>query len=329
MNTILKVGGVPEHFNLPWRIAIEECTNDGKEDEDDVHASWKDYPEGTGKMVNDLRDGSLDVALLLSEGAVAGIAKGGGFKIVDYCVSTPLLWGIHVATANASLHCIADTYNLRYAVSRLGSGSHIMAFVHAQQQGWDTDSLQFVIVDTLQGAITALTEGRADVFLWEKFTTQPQVDAGIFRRVGELSASWPAFSVCISDTALARHGSSFASLITRFQNEVVKLRARPDVSSIIAKRFGLEDAAVSEWLSITEWVTKPHNQRPSLTEVLTPIVATLMSLELIPPSFALQSALHEQSLSAATSPSAATATATAAAAVAPSCIMNMMITPKH
>jgi hypothetical protein len=45
--------------------------------------------------------------------------------------------------------------------------------------------LQFEIINTIDGAVEALTSGTADYFMWERFMTKPLVDKGIFRRVGD------------------------------------------------------------------------------------------------------------------------------------------------
>ena len=60
----LKVGGVPEHFNLPWRLAIE----DGKFREFGLNLHWADMGGGTGQMIRGLETKSIDIAVLLTEG---------------------------------------------------------------------------------------------------------------------------------------------------------------------------------------------------------------------------------------------------------------------
>ena len=133
-------------------------------------------------MAAALRAGELDAAMLLTEGAVAGAAQG-GFKIVSLYTVSPLIWGIHVP-AGSDLRNVEDVRGRRYAISRRGSGSHLMSFVHAREQGWSTDDLDFVVVGTLQGAIDAFTSGKADVFFWEKFMTQAA------RRLRKVQARW-------------------------------------------------------------------------------------------------------------------------------------------
>src|SRR5690606_154661 len=179
----LRIGGVPEHFNLPWRKVVAS----GRLRHAGVEATWQDFPGGTGAMGQALNDDSLDVAMLLTEGAVAGIANGGTYRIVGRFTDTPLIWGIHVPAASP-LRSIEDLRGARYAISRHGSGSHLMAFAHARSRGWPVGELRFVPVGGLDGAIEAFEQRAAEVFLWEKFMTKPLVDAGRFRRIGEFSA---------------------------------------------------------------------------------------------------------------------------------------------
>jgi ABC-type nitrate/sulfonate/bicarbonate transport system substrate-binding protein len=165
---------------------------------------------------------------------------------------SPLLWGIHVP-ADSRLTSVADVCGARYAISRRGSGSHLMAVVHAQAQGWPVTGLDFVTIGNLDGAVEAFAAGTADVFFWEKFMTQPVVDAGRFRRVGEFAAPWPAFVVCVADAAGAEQGDALVRSLTLVLGEAGALRARPDAAAVIAARYGLAPSAVTQWLAATRW----------------------------------------------------------------------------
>ena len=68
MKTI-KIAGVPEHFNLPWHL----CLENGEFEEAGIDLQWTDVPEGTGKMSQMLRDGETDIAVILTEGIVKSI----------------------------------------------------------------------------------------------------------------------------------------------------------------------------------------------------------------------------------------------------------------
>ena len=89
----IKIAGVPEHFNLPWHLAIEN----GDFEKENIDLQWTDVPEGTGKMCQMLRDGSTDIAVILTEGIVKDIVAGNPSKIVQVYVESPLVW------ANVSL----------------------------------------------------------------------------------------------------------------------------------------------------------------------------------------------------------------------------------
>jgi ABC-type nitrate/sulfonate/bicarbonate transport system substrate-binding protein len=238
---------------LPWHLALEA----GRFAASQVDVSWRDFPDGSGAMAKALRQGELHAALLLTEGAIAGIADGGGFRIASLYTDSPLLWGIHVP-ASSRFRSVGDLRGARYAVSRQGSGSHLMAVVHAREQGWSVDDLEFVTVRNLSGAVDAFGAGAADVFFWEKFMTKPLVDAGKFRRIGEFSAPWPAFVACVADAAGAERHAAFGLALTAVLDEARALRARSDAASLIAARYGLLVADVVEWLATTRWSDRVH-----------------------------------------------------------------------
>lgn len=259
----LSIGGVPEHFNVPWRrlVGSRRLADAG------LSATWQDFPGGTGAMGAALNEGTLDVAMLLTEGAVAGIANGGTYRIVSRYTDTPLIWGIHVP-AGSDLRHIEDLRGRRYAISRYGSGSHLMAFAHARQMGWPVGELQFVVVGGLDGAIDAFGQGKADVFLWEKFMTKPLVDDGRFRRVGEFSAPWPAFVVCASSQALEEKSSDIRTALDQVFAEAERFAASSSAADAIARDHGLlaEDAA--EWLRTTRWASGAGIDDGALAECL-------------------------------------------------------------
>jgi len=66
---VIRVGGVPEHFNAPWHTAAAQ----GHFDAAGFEVEWTDFPGGTGAMTNALRAGEIDIALALTEGLVADL----------------------------------------------------------------------------------------------------------------------------------------------------------------------------------------------------------------------------------------------------------------
>jgi ABC-type nitrate/sulfonate/bicarbonate transport system substrate-binding protein len=244
----LRIGGVPEHFNLPWHLALQ-----GRRFEPlGIDVTWRDYAGGSGAMAKALADGELDAALLLTEGAVAAVTDGVSLDILSLYTDSPLVWGIHVPAASR-FRAVAELEGARYAISRTGSGSHLMAFVHARAQGWNVTRLTLVAVGNLDGAVAAFEAGRADVFFWEKFMTKPLVDAGKFRRVGEFAAPWPAFVVCASRAIDAEQRAALAHVVDVVLQEASALRKRTDAAQLIATRYGLESADAEQWLASTRF----------------------------------------------------------------------------
>ena len=280
----ITVGGVPEHFNLPWHLGMEA----GVPTRIGVALTWRDYPDGSGAMAAALRAGELDAALLLTEGAVAGVANGGGFKIASLYTESSLIWGIHVPARSRFLN-VSDIRGSRYAISRLGSGSHLMACVHARSQGWPADALELVTVRNLAGAVAAFANDTADAFFWEKFMTKPLVDDGRFRRVGEFLAPWPAFVLCVADGVGAPQRAALRKLLGAILDEAQALAARPDAPATIGQRYSLEPTDVEEWLRATRWARDVAIAPRDLVRV----TAALKNLQLVPAKFEPEDAMTE------------------------------------
>jgi ABC-type nitrate/sulfonate/bicarbonate transport system substrate-binding protein len=246
--TSLKIVGVPEHFNLPWHL----CLENGEFEKENIDLHWTDVPEGTGKMCQMLRDGSTDIAVILTEGIIKDIVNGNPSKIVQVYVESPLIWGIHVA-AHSTFQNLADLENSKAAISRHGSGSQLMAYVNAKNQGWETSKLQFEIVNTLDGGVTALTEGRADYFMWERFMTKPLVDKGIFRRLADCPTPWPCFVIAVREEVLAKQPETINRLLEIINAKTQNFKGIPNIVNLLATTYNQKTEDIKEWLSLTNW----------------------------------------------------------------------------
>ena len=248
MKTI-RIGGVPEHFNYAWYLGLKNNFFKDK----GINLRWVDCPGGTGEMTEALRTNSIDMAVVLTEGIVKAISDGLSSKIVQTYVESPLIWGIHVAN-NAPYQTLSELKNTQAAISRLGSGSHLMAYINAQQLGWNTEQdLKFKIIKNLEGGVRALSNGDADYFLWEKFTTKPFVDEGIFRRIGECPTPWPCFVIAARDELINSDSSSLKTILEIINTITKKFKTIPEIDQIISKRYEQKKPDVQQWLSQTEW----------------------------------------------------------------------------
>ncbi len=266
------VAGVPEHFNLPWHLAIES----GKFKDTGIELRYQEFGGGTGAMMKELREREIDIAIVLSEGCVKDIVKGNPCRIVKVYVESPLIWGIHVS-AKSEITSEEEIQGQRYAISRFGSGSHLMAIVDASERGWPTDDLKFERVRNLEGARKALANSDADIFLWEKFTTAPYVRNGEFRCVGERRTLWPAFSVCVREEVLKNQKDDVVKILKIINDECSELMANPSACEVISKRYKLRFEAVKEWFAQTTWST--DFEQP--VEALATVKRYLKKLDLI------------------------------------------------
>ncbi len=243
-----KIGGVPEHFNLPWRNAIE----DGAFQRIGAELHWSDMTGGTGQMIKGLHAGSLDIAVLLTEGITRAILKGLDAKILSVYVKSPLCWGIHVPT-DGSIAQVESLSHGTFAISREGSGSHLMTYVKAQQEQWDLSSLKFNVVGDVYGGIWALNHGEADAFLWEKYTTSPFVAKGNCRLLDEVYTPWPCFVIAVKADLLVENSDLLHQIVQIVQGEARKLKTSANAVEQFAWRYALPVEQVAEWLAQTEW----------------------------------------------------------------------------
>jgi len=253
----LKIGGVPEHFNYPWYLTLKnkEYQQHG------INLRWKDFPGGTGDMCKALRSGEVDIAIVLTEGIIKDITEGNPSTILQTYVDTPLIWGIHVS-ATSRFKTIDDLRKRRVAISRYGSGSHLMAIVNAYNQGWNIHDLDFVVVKNLEGGIEALQNGEADYFLWEHFTTKPYVDQGIFKRIDNCPTPWPCFVIAVRNQVLENYSHEIGSILNIINEQNAHFKQISNIDHTLAERYEQQLPDIQRWLSLTEWNSgNPINQK--------------------------------------------------------------------
>lgn len=272
---IFKAGGVPEHFNTPWKLAAEKNPDIFNR----YQLQWTDYPGGTGDLLNALDSGDLDIAVLLTEGAVKGITSGLHSKIVRFYVNSPLRWGIHTKK-DAGIEFPDGMQGKKYAVSRLNSGSHLMSFVNAKNHNLQINPGDFEITGNIDGARKALKNGAADLFLWERYTTEPYVQSGEFDRIGECPTPWPSFVVAARNEVIERYEVELSEILDDVFLRAAQLKSNPDFAvPLIAQKFNLNAKRTARWFQAVEWNTKNLENDEALLKTL----EVLRQLEIITP----------------------------------------------
>jgi sulfonate transport system substrate-binding protein len=245
----VNIGGVPEHFNLAWYLTLKN----GEYKEENINLRWHDYYGGTGAMCKALRNGDIEIAVILTEGIIKDIIDGNPSKIVQTFVQTPLVWGVHVAN-HSNYITVEDLKGTKAAISRYGSGSHLMAYINAENNDWNLEKdLDFEVIKNLDGAVEGLTEGNADYFLWEKFTTKPLVDNGTFRRIDNCPSPWPCFVIAVREDFIKSNKKDLKTILDIINNTTADFKDIPSIDKSIANRYEQQIEDVREWLNITEW----------------------------------------------------------------------------
>jgi sulfonate transport system substrate-binding protein len=243
----IHIGGVPEHFNLPWTQAVEKDAFG----EHRIDVAWTYFSGGTGAMTKALASGDLDMAILLTEGYVSAIAQGLKAKIVKVYIETPLVWGIH--TAQPNVHSVTDIQAPNYAISRLGSGSHLMAMIHAHQLGRTVLLEQLIAVQSLDGAIESLKKKETDLFYWEKFMTRPFVKKGWVQKIGEFSAPWSSFLIVASEDALNHSSDAIHSVLKIMNERCIDFQKNKTAAEQVSQVFHMTLEEARQWLDSTKW----------------------------------------------------------------------------
>jgi sulfonate transport system substrate-binding protein len=238
----LKIGGVPEHFNLLWELPeVKEIFTQKR-----LSVDFYEFPGGTGALSEAVKSGFLDGAVILTEGAVTEITRGCNYRIVCPFVQSPLFWGIF-ASARSSVHDLSDLSSRIFAISRFNSGSHLMAQYLAGLQGERLSIRNFYPASDLEGARKALASGKAHLFLWEKFMTNPLVKSGEFRQVGELKAPWNSFVLVMREDIIIGH----RALANRIKQAVIEsgvwFKKMENAPIRISEKYGIDIADARIW----------------------------------------------------------------------------------
>jgi ABC-type nitrate/sulfonate/bicarbonate transport system substrate-binding protein len=151
-----------------------------------------------------------------------------------------------------------------------------MAYVNADNQGWKTDNLQFEIINTIDGAVEALTNETADYFMWERFMTKPLVDKGIFRRIADCPTPWPCFVIAVREEVLEKNPVLISKTLAIINQITQEFKDIPSIDKTLASNYHQKIEDIQEWLSLTKW-----SQKPLAAEMLNKVQNQLFQLKII------------------------------------------------
>ena len=150
----------------------------------------------------------------------------------------------------------------------MGSGSHVMAFVLAQQEGWfdssqssDEEKLPTVILGPFKDLRDGVTSSKADFFMWEHFTTKPffHGEDTPLKNIGEIYTPWPSWHIAASSKTFPdpEKDEKLQQLFEAFDQGVKDFKTNPDEgvrllgTGELGCHYSEEDAR--EWLKAVEF----------------------------------------------------------------------------
>jgi sulfonate transport system substrate-binding protein len=277
---------VPEHFSSPVWLGQKHNLFQGAELE--LH----EYPRGTGSMCAGLRSNELDIALALTEGLVADIIKAGPqITLIGSYVQSPLQWDI-VASGNSPINSLNDLKGHNFGISRIGSGSHLMSFLLALQEGWNTTpvaltqgedeqriqrhkDINFVVAGGLQDLLSALESKKADAFLWETFMLKNHVDKNTIKKISAIKTPWPCFMIA-ARTELVQQEPDKLKLFLQglLRSCELFLNSKQEVVDLISDKYKLPVSDVDAWYSGVKFTSDTALSKAMLENVIQTLVTT-------------------------------------------------------
>jgi len=243
----IRVGGVPEHFNIPWEIAQSK----GLFANNNLNIEFIKIPGGTGEMISSLKANNLDVVVAVTESLIAGIAKekDSNIRLIGTYVESPLVWAINVSPNSAdTIKTLADLHGKRIGISRYGSGSHTISYVMANFYHIDPKDFTFVIKRDFEGLRQGIRDNEIDAFMWETFMSKPYFDSGVLRKLGEIKAPWPAFSFAATKNYIENNRHLLEKLFRVIEKAtLIFIAEQKEYSKVLSERFGLTLEDAIQW----------------------------------------------------------------------------------
>jgi sulfonate transport system substrate-binding protein len=246
----LIIGGVDEAFNVPWkRIAQRQpLHNKG------VEIQWTDFGGGTGQIMRALNSNEIQVAIVLTEGVVSDIYKNDQSRIFSSYVTSPLEWGVHVHE-NSPVSAVNEIKDKCIAISKFGSGSHLMAILNAYENGWNVNEIKFKEINNLTGGLDSLKKGEADVFFWEKHTTRSYLKPNQLKYIGSFKGPWGAFVVAVNNTLTSRDLENLNEIMKFVLEEASSFKLSHLSAPYITRFNNMDVVTAQSWLQSTRFAT--------------------------------------------------------------------------
>lgn len=178
-------------------------------------------------------------------------------------------WAISTGAQRPEITSVESLKGGKIGVSRIGSGSYVMGFVLADQQGWLTSDpkttpssaspyADFVVLNTFENLRKAVNSGDADFFMWEHFTSKRYYDSGDIRKVGEIYTPWSSWKI-VASTQLTQGDQPDKRLHTLFEklDQGIKYFAdnKQEAITYISTELDYSAEDAEEWMKTVKFPT--------------------------------------------------------------------------
>lgn len=251
----LKVGYVPEHFSTPIAFAQSKgfFTSRG------LTVELIPYPSGSGHLIQSLEDNSLDIAIGLTEAFVRGIAQGKeNYKLVGTYVKSPLRWAVSTGF-NREFTDKAELAGKKIGVSRIGSGSYVMAYVLALQLGFKKPFFDgFPILSTFKNLRDSVNhkEGveASDAFMWEYFTTKRYYDNKEVKYIGDIYTPWPSWVINARTELVENKSKQISDFLAAISEGIEYFNShKEEAVEYIFNNLDYSEEDAKEWIKTVEF----------------------------------------------------------------------------
>jgi ABC-type nitrate/sulfonate/bicarbonate transport system substrate-binding protein len=234
-------------------------------------------------MVTALQAGEIDIGVGLTEGWIAALGKAqaakqdAGFRVVGTYVETPLCWAISTG-AKRDLTGIPDLKDHKVGVSRIGSGSYVMSFVLADQQGWldtssDSPPFPVEVLNTFANLRDAVNNSTADFFMWEHFTSKRYYDNGEIKRIGDIYTPWSSWKI-VASNALVDPTNSDSPLKEQLEDTLQRINKgvkhfeenQEEAVQYISTKLDYSEEDAREWLKTVQFAKDVRGVDPAVVE---------------------------------------------------------------
>lgn len=168
----------------------------------------------------------------------------------------------------------------------MGSGSHIMAFVLADQKGWlrqeKDDKSEGLVIHPL-GPFKDIRDGVtgkdgqppvADFFMWEHFTTKPYFDGDKtpLKHIGEIYTPWPSWHIAASTSTFPEPASDpkLLKLFDCFDRGIRDFNKDPEsaINRLVQGEFGCQysETDAMDWMVSVTFFDKTKGVDPKTME---------------------------------------------------------------